>query len=98
MEDIKLFFKLVRREYPNTKFGHSSISGYKKIMIMVFTDDSECVKFSEQVNSFLGNEFRLRFFSMKEWNRVNKNEETPILDWFIKVVQYPSGFIRKLFN
>lgn len=97
MEDVKLFFKLVRREYPNAKFGHSDISDFK-VIIMVFTDDSECVKFSEQVNSFLGNQFRLRFFSMKELNRVNKNEETPILDWFIKVVQYPSGFIRRLFE
>jgi hypothetical protein len=97
MEDIKLFFKLVRREYPNTKFGHSDISGFK-VMIMVFTDDSDCVKFSEQVNSFLGNQFRVKFFSMKEWDRVNKNEESPILDWFIKVVQYPSGFVQRLFN
>jgi hypothetical protein len=97
MEDVKLFYKLVRREYPNTKFGHSDISGFK-VMIMVFTDDSDCVKFSEQVNSFLGNQFRVKFFSMKEWDRVNKNEESPILDWFIKVVQYPSGFVQRLFN
>ena len=40
----------------------------------------------------------MKFFSIKEWNRVNKNDETPILDWIIKVVQYPSGFIKKLFN
>ena len=97
MEDVKLFYKIVRREYPNTKFGHSDISGFK-VMIMVFTDDSDCVKFSEQVNSFLGNQFRVKFFSMKEWDRVNKNEESPILDWFIKVVQYPSGFVQRLFN
>lgn len=88
---------LVRREYPNTKFGSSDISGFK-VTILVFTDDSNCIKFSEQVNSFLGNQFRLKFVSMKEWDRVNKNDTSPILDWFIKVVQYPSGFIRRLFE
>jgi hypothetical protein len=98
MEDVKLFFKLIRREYPNTKFGTSSISGSKEVMIIVFTDDSECVKFSRQINSFLGNQFTLRFLRMQYWDNVNKDSETPILDWFIKIVQYPSGFIRRIFK
>jgi hypothetical protein len=46
MEDTKLFMNLVRREYPDTKFGTSDIS--------------------EKVNTFLGNQFKLKFFSMKK--------------------------------
>jgi len=98
MEDAKLFMNLVRREYPDTKFGTSSISGERPVMILVFTNDSECIKFSEKVNTFLGNQFRLKFLRMKHWNAVNKNNETLILDWVIKVIQWPSGFIQRMFN
>lgn len=98
MEDVKLFIKLVTRKYPGTKFGTSDISGSHPIMILVFTNDSGCVKFSEQVNTFLGNQFRLKFLSLRNWEKVNKNDENLMLDWVIKIIHWPSGFIQRLFN
>ena len=89
MNDVDVFIRLVRRVYPETRFG-KSIGGSGRPMVVVFTDNPEVRKYSNQVKSFLGNTIEIMFLSENYRPSIKTPEET-ILDKL-------SNFIFSYFN
>jgi hypothetical protein len=52
MDDITLFIKLVKREYPELRFGSGFANSPKTVV--VFSKNKEVGKYCRQVRSFLG--------------------------------------------
>ena len=89
MNDVDVFIRLVRRVYPDTRFG-KSLGGSGRPMVVVFTDNPEVRKYSNQVKSFLGNTIEIMFLS-ENYRPSIKTPEKTILDEL-------SNFIFSYFN
>lgn len=89
MDDIDVFIKLVRRVYPETRFG-KSLEGGGRPIVVVFTDNPDVRKYSNQVKTFLGNTFKILFLSERRFSQKKEPKET-ILDKL-------SNFIFSYFN
>lgn len=93
MDDITLFIKLVKREYPELRFG-KGIGTSSPPTVAVFSRDPEVERYCRQVRNFLGGSRVLHVIYLPERTFPDpKPEKLSLYDEFIsKIVGYFSYF------
>lgn len=95
MDNITLFIKLVKKEYPELRFG-KGVGGYPPTVV-VFSRDKEVEKYCRQVRSFLGGTSVIHLLFLPERTYPEPKPKKPsFLDNFFHFFSYFNFF--KLFK
>lgn len=91
MDDVTLFIKLVKKEFPELRFGKGV--GTSPTSVVVFSRDREVEKYCRQVRNFLGGTkvFHLIFLPERTYPEP-KPEKPSFLDKFVDHFSYFSLF------
>ena len=86
--DIKIFTDIIIKNYPKTKFAYG-IGGVK--FIIVYSDDSNCKEFCENIRNWMGKPFKISYDSEESYNQMifrKRNRTIELFDVITSVINW----------
>jgi len=86
--DIKIFTDIIKKKYPKTNFAYG-IGGVK--FIIVYSDDSNCKEFCENIRNWMGKPFKINYESEESYNQMifrKRNRTIELFDVITSVINW----------